>query len=308
MRNWLLGSAFVVTWSSGFVGAALAGPTMAPAPLLAWRYLLATAVLLAACLLVPVPHERGVLSARSLLQQLVLGILAHVVFLGGVFGAAAAGLDAGVSALVCALQPLAVAAAGFVAFRDRLGARQWLGLLVGIGGVALSVGTTGGSAAAGVWLVVGSLLGLSASSLLERAWAPRVPLLWSLTLQTAVGAACFTVWALATTGMPLSTSPSFALALAWLVLFSGLGGYASFTACLRRLGPTATSTLLYLTPAVTAVWAWGMFGQALSGPQLAGIAVVSAGVGLTLVKPRRGGGSAPHSLGRENRRPGTLRS
>lgn len=307
MRNWLLGSAFVITWSSGFVGATLAGPTMAPAPLLAWRYLLATAVLLVVCLLVRGRREGGELTARAVARQVVLGVLAHVVFLGGVFGAAAVGLDAGVSALVCALQPMVVAAAGHVWFHDRLSTRQWLGLLVGIGGVALSVGAIQGSAITGVWLVVGSLLGLSASSLLERAWSPRVPLLWSLTLQTAVGAACFTTWALLTTGLPVSTSPNFALALVWLVFLSGLGGYASFTGCLRRLGSTATSTLLYLTPAVTAVWAWAVFEQSLSALQMVGIAVVLAGVGLTLARPCRGGQNARRSTSEHRGRPARLR-
>ncbi|MBD4381258.1 EamA/RhaT family transporter, partial [Xanthomonas citri pv. citri] len=69
---------------------------------------------------------------RDLVQQTALALLSHVVFLGGVFLAAGHGLDAGLSALVCALQPLLVTAAGWLAFSDRVDVRQWTGLLVAL--------------------------------------------------------------------------------------------------------------------------------------------------------------------------------
>ncbi|MBD4512508.1 EamA/RhaT family transporter, partial [Xanthomonas citri pv. citri] len=95
-----------------------------------------------------------------------LALLSHVVFLGGVFLAAGHGLDAGLSALVCALQPLLVTAAGWLAFSDRVDVRQWTGLLVALAGVALSVGGISATGLASVGLVVTSLLGLSTAALL----------------------------------------------------------------------------------------------------------------------------------------------
>jgi drug/metabolite transporter (DMT)-like permease len=53
----------------------------------------------------------------------------------------------------------------------------------------------------------------------------------------------------------------------------------------RTRGPVAVSTWLYLTPAVSAAWAWAMFGEELPLLTVAGFVVSLAGVLLT--RPRR---------------------
>lgn len=277
-----MSAAFVVTWSSGFVGATLADRTGAGTwPLLAWRYIVTAAVLLVVCLLAPsLRASFRAVRRRDILQQLVLALLSHVLFLGGVFLAAGKGLDAGLSALVCALQPLVVTAAGRVIFSDRVGVRQWVGLLMALGGVALSVGGISAAGVGSVGLVVGSLLGLSTASLLERSWKPSVPVFVSLTVQVCGAAVVFSGAALLTGGLRLEVSGVLVVAISWLVLVSGLGGYAAFIWCLRSVGATMTSTLLYLTAPVTMLWAWVMFGQQPSIAQWAGLMVVLGGVGL----------------------------
>lgn len=278
MTKVLLGAAFVVCWSSGFVGAVLASGSADPSPVLAWRYLI-TALLLVAV----VAPTRTRLTRTELWQQATLGLLAHVVFLGGVWAATAAGVDAGTTALVCALQPMLVAVAGRLAWGDRLGPGGWAALALGLAAVAL---TTGGAALAGggaaLLLPVASVLGLSGSALLERRWRPRTGLLPSLTAQVVVAAAVFSAYAMATTGLAVDLDGRLAVALAWLVVPSGLGGYLTYVACLRHLGATATSTLLYLTPAVTAVWAWLMLGEVLTLLQVGGLALSLFAVGLAV--------------------------
>lgn len=275
-----MAAAFVVAWSSGFVGASLADQAAAGVwGLLAWRYVATAAVLLVTILSTP-STRRAVLTVgrRDLVQQAALALLSHVVFLGGVFLAARHGLDAGLSALVCALQPLLVTAAGRLVFSDRVGVRQWTGLLVALAGVALSVGGISAAGLASVGLVMASLLGLSTAALLERAWQPKIPVLLSLTIQVCVAAGVFVVLALADGSLRVPVTGQLLLALLWLVLLSGLGGYATFTWCLRNLGATATSTLLYLTAPVTMLWAWAMFGQQPSTIQWSGLVVVLGGV------------------------------
>lgn len=294
----MMATAFVITWSSGFVGASLVGDSAGPAPMLAWRYLITAMILLVAWsvqrvrgkLHTPTPHEVA--------QQAALGLLAHAVFLGGVFGAASCGVDAGLSALVCALQPLVVAVAGQVAFGDRLRGVQWAGLALGLAGVGVSIGRVRPAELTGVALVVTSLAGLSAASLLERAWRPRTGLLTSLLIQVATGATVFTAYAAVTGGLAASANARLVLALAWLVLLSGLGGYATFTWCLRHLGVTTTSALLYLTPAVTTLWAWVAFAQRPGVRECAGLGIVLVGVLLAI--SRRGGagrGRTPPRVG-----------
>lgn len=281
--------AFVVAWSSGFVGATLADRIgVGTWPLLAWRYLVTALVLLVGCLLVPsLRHSFRALSRRELWQQVVLAVLSHVVFLGGVFLSAGQGLDAGLSALVCALQPLIVTAAGRIIFGDRVHILQWFGLLIALGGVSLSVGGISTAGAGSVGLVAMSLLGLSMASLLERSWKPQVPVVISLTVQVSVAAVIFSGAALLTDGLRLQVTGTLVLAISWLVLLSGLGGYATFIWCLRQVGATTTSTLLYLTAPVTMLWAWSIFGQQPSTLQWIGLAVVLSGVGLAARRTNR---------------------
>lgn len=290
--SWLIGAAFVVAWSSGFVGATLADATDAGVwQVLAWRYLITAALLIGVCFLLPSARQAiRSLRVRDLLQQGVLALLAHTVFLGGVFLAARNGLDAGLSAVVCALQPLLVAAIGSRAFKDRIRPWQWAGMVLALGGVALSVGGIGTDGLGSVVLVTASLLGLSAAAVLERAWQPTVPVLVSLTIQVTIAAVVFFTAAMLIGGLSTDVSPAFVLAIGWLVLISGLGGYAAFTWCLRHVGATATSTLLYLTAPVTMLWGWMMFAQQPAALQWAGLLIVLIGVTLAMHSGRRHAG------------------
>jgi len=272
---------FVVLWSSGFVGAVLAEPAGSVAGVLAWRYVVTAVVLVAAVVVLRRPAPRP----RDLAQQAVLGVLAHVVFLGGVFGATAGRVDAGTVALVCALQPMLVTAVGALAWGDRVPARRLVGLLVGLGAVAVTVGGGAGGEVVTFALPVAALLGLSGAALLERRWHPQVDVVTSLAVQVAVAAVVFLGWAAATGSLAVPVTGPVVGALVWLVVLSGIGGYAAFVTCLRRLGATTTSSLLYLTPAVTTLWAWAMFDQVPGVIQWAGLGLGAIAVGLTWTRP-----------------------
>ncbi|GAA1480723.1 EamA family transporter [Gordonia sinesedis] len=277
MRTTVWAAAFVVCWSSGFVGAVLARPAGDVAGLLAWRYLVTAAVLV---VLLAALRPRRV-GGREVLRHCVLGVLAHVVFLGGVFGAAEYGVDAGTVALVCAIQPMLVTVLGRVWWGDRVRLRQVVGLAVGLAAVAITVGGGVGGAGIALLLPVASLCGLSAAALLERRWAsPTDDVLTALTVQVIVAAGVFTLVALVRGEIAIGVTPTVLGAITWLVLLSGLGGYASFLMCLRRLGSTTTSLLLYLTPPVTTLWAWMMFSDTPSPAQWLGLVVGAAAVGL----------------------------
>lgn len=270
--GWAAG--FVLCWSSGFVGAVLAEPAGSVAGVLAWRYLItAVVVLAAAALIVAGPPTR-----RDVVQQAVIGLLAHAVFLAGVFGAAAGGVSAGTVALVCALQPMVVTLAGRIGWGDRVSARQVAGIGVGLLAVAASVGGELGGAAGLLVLPLASLLALSGAALLERRWRTRVDVVAGLGIQVTVSAMAFLAYAGLTRQLAIPVTSRLVGALAWLVLASGIGGYLTFLVCLRTLGSTRTSLLLYLTPAVTTLWAWLMFRQHPTGWQWLGLCLAAVGV------------------------------
>lgn len=294
MKRILIAIAFVICWSSGFVGSLLAGESASPAGLLAWRYL-ATAALLgvvvsglrvaggAAQSLVPQ------LTRTDVAHQIVIGVLSHAIFLGAVFSASDAGIDPGITSLVCALQPLIVAAVSARLWGDAFNGRMAAGLGLGLVAVGLAAGAIDLSKTAllGLLLPPVALLGLSASALLERVWNPRASIVQALAIQTTTGAVVFTAVASLTGQMEVSVNEDFVWAMIWLVFLSGIGGYAAYTACLRVIGPTNTSVLLFLTPPVTSLWTWLMFGHPIGIGQMSGMALGLLAVVLTVSGQRR---------------------
>lgn len=285
---------FVVMWSSGFVGAALGTQATGADTLLAWRYVAATVLLVGF-----VGLRSLALSRRAMGRQVLLGLLIQVGYLGGVVHGVGLGVPAGTVALIAALQPLVVATAAGPLLGERTSVRQRHGLLLGVAGVVLVVGDdlTGGSAPAWAYLLpVGGMLALSAGTLLERHWGPRESLLDALTVQTVVAAVFFVGSAALTDRVQPPADPVFWWAVAWVVLLSTFGGYGTYLAVLRRSGATRVSTLLYLTPPTTALWALVMFGQRPGLLALAGLVVCAGAVHVVIrgQTPKRG------QVGRDN--------
>jgi drug/metabolite transporter (DMT)-like permease len=262
-RDLAAGTALVVFWSSGFVGAEL-GTRFAPADtLLAWRYVVA------AVLLALFAGMRGVRLRRSaLLRHGVVGLLSQCLYLGGVVTGVALGVPAGTTALVAAVQPMLVAAAAGPVLGERTTQRQWTGLGLGLAGVGLVVGGDVGVGGAPWWaflLPVGGTAALAAGTLLERRWRPAGTPLDALTVQTVLATGVFVAVAGAAGQLEPPAEPGFWWAVAWVVVLSSFGGYGSYLLVLRRSGAVRVSTLLYLTPPATMIWMFLMFGE-VPGP------------------------------------------
>ncbi|MGC2917630.1 EamA family transporter, partial [Pseudomonas aeruginosa] len=69
-------------------------------------------------------------------QVAVAGQLVHGLYLGGVFLAIEHGMSAGLTSLLVGLQPLATAALAGIRLGEQVCRRQWLGLALGLAGVA----------------------------------------------------------------------------------------------------------------------------------------------------------------------------
>src|SRR4051812_12613113 len=128
---------FVLLWSTGFVGAKYGLPYAPPFLFLALR--LALAAVLLAVLAVALGGAR-MTARRQYGHAAVVGLLLHAGYLGGVFYGISQGVPAGVSAVIVSLQPVLTAVLASRVLGERPSARQWLGLAVGLAGVALVVG------------------------------------------------------------------------------------------------------------------------------------------------------------------------
>lgn len=271
----------VVCWSSGFIGGTLASATTSIYLVLFWRFLLATLLLLPFA-----ARQIARMTAREAGLQIVLGGFAMFGYLATLITAIDQGVPAATAALITALQPLAAAALAGVVLAEAVSPRQWLGLLIGFAGVALAV--SAGLDQAPLWgygLTLLSMASIVTATLIARAQQRPAPLLPALTLQCAVSALLFLPLALADGRLVPEMTGAFAYAVAWFILFSTFAAYGLYWACLARTSATRVSSLIYLTPPVTTLWAYVMFGQPITSAAVAGFLVCLAGV--RLVRARR---------------------
>jgi drug/metabolite transporter (DMT)-like permease len=262
-------------WSTGFIGAKLGLPDCEPLTLLSLRYGLVLLIMGTVALATRAPWP-----ARPVhwMHIGVSGLLVHGVYLGGVFSAIRLGLPAGITALVVGLQPVLTALGAGAFLRERVRATQWAGLA----GVALVVAhqVTGGAAAAALAPAVVALLGITAGTLYQKRFCPRFDLRTGSVIQflPCLVATALVAWRTETMGV--RWTPAFLFALAWLVLVLSVGAVSLLNMLIRSGSAVNVASLFYLTPPVTALIAWAMFGETLGGLALAGMGVAVLGVWL----------------------------
>lgn len=291
----LAAAGLVIMWSSGFVGARLGTEHATADTLLAWRFLIAAALLVAWTVVrgswVPRGHR---------LRHVVIGSLTQCGYLGGVVTGVGLGVPAGTAALIAALQPLLVGAVAGRIVGERITRPQWWGLWLGVVGVAMVVAGDvgrGGAPLAAYLLPIGGMVSLSVGTVLERRWRPAGTLVQAMTVHVLTAVAFFVSVAAISGHLGPPAELSFAAAVAWTVVLSHFGGYGFYLLVLRQRGATRVSTLLYLTPPTTVIWAFAMFGDPLSPTGLAGLAVCAVAVWMVL-RGRSGDDLGPVRVGR----------
>lgn len=270
---------FVIIWASGFVVAKYAAPYAEPLSFLLLRYAGVIALMLVLALLARAAWP----GRRQALHLAVAGIGIQAGYLGGVWTAVAAGMPAGVAALVVNLQPVLTAAlAGFVG--ERLSRRQVFGLLLGFAGVALVVSsklTTQGLTPLTLGLTTMALLTITAGTLYQKRFCPDFDMRTGQVVQFAAAVLVTLPFALAFESFRLDWTPQLAGALAWSVLVLTGGGVSLLYLMLRRGAAAKVTSYFYLVPGITALMAFLMFGESLGAVALVGMVVAVLGVALT---------------------------
>jgi drug/metabolite transporter (DMT)-like permease len=268
---------FVFLWSTGFLGAKYGLPHAAPLAFLFVRYLWVISLmgLLALAWRAPWPRD-----GRQWMHIGVSGLLVHGVYLSGVFIAIGKGLPAGITALVVGLQPLLTATVAGRLLGETVLPRQWLGLALGFFGVALVVAHKVGAGFAldALWPALAALGGITAGTLYQKKFSPHFD--WrsgavAQFLPTAIvtGAIVF-----ATDGYRIAWTGEFVFALGWLVLVLSVGAISLLNWLIRHGSAVNVASLFYLTPPTTALLAWLLFGETVTGLALAGMALAVWGV------------------------------
>ncbi|ULX53783.1 peptide ABC transporter ATP-binding protein [Cupriavidus taiwanensis] len=279
---------FVLIWSTGFIVAKYGMPYAEPMTFLFLRFAGVLVLMVPFVLLARVPLPRATGSTATDWSAVghiaVAGLLLQAGYLGGVWAAIRLGMPAGVSALIVGMQPILTA---LIATRmgERIGARQWLGLLLGIAGVALVVANKLGASGltpASLALAGGALFSITVGTVYQRHFCPVFDLRMGSVIQFAAAAlACVPLMFLFETREVQWTAAMLG-ALAWSVVALSIGAISLLFLLIRQGAATRVSSLMYLTPPTTAVMAWLLFGERFPPLAAAGMALAALGVALVI--------------------------
>ncbi|HYX93179.1 MAG TPA: DMT family transporter, partial [Myxococcaceae bacterium] len=237
---------FVVMWSSGFVGAKLGLPHAEPFTFLLVRFVLVIALLAVVAFVTRAPWPQDWRLAGHLA---VSGTLVHGIYLGGVYSALAAGLPAALAALITGLQPILTAIAAGPALGERLSRRQWLGLVLGLLGVAMVLSTKviglrpQGFGWGAVALVFAALFAITAGTLYQKRFCTGMDLRTGTLVQYVAALLFVLPVALLFETMKIDWTGEFVLSLAWLVLVLSFGAISLLMTMIRLGGATRVSSL-----------------------------------------------------------------
>ncbi|WP_323122659.1 DMT family transporter [Burkholderia alba] len=282
----VIAAAFVALWSTGFIVARAIKPYADPNLYLLARFA-GTALLYAGVALAArAPWPKG----REWGRHLLAGALLQGVYLGASYWVVAQGLNAGVMALLGALQPLATAALAVPCFGEKLPARGWFGMALGLAGVALVLapklaGAAPGSAAPGavavplvVAVAVLAVISITAGSLYQKSSLAQTDLRSAVAVQNVGAALVAAAFALLLHETRWIGAPALWLSLAWgIAMLSGVA-VTLLMWMLRRGNAARATSLLFLAPPLAALQGYVLFGETLAPVQLAGFAVALAGV------------------------------
>src|SRR5712692_8720048 len=218
----LLAWYFVAVWGSGYVATKIGLQYAPPFTFLTLRFCFG---LLCLFPIVFLWKTRWPKTPAELAHLAVAGLLMHAVQLGGSDYAQYLGMSAGVTALIISSQPLLTAVIASRFLNETLRPGQWLGVVIGLAGVALVVWhkidireVTWGS-------LLGTLIGLTgvtAATLYQRTFSPRADLKAAAVIQFAASAAVLAPLAFAVEGFRVVWAWELAASIAFLVIFASI--------------------------------------------------------------------------------------
>jgi len=267
---------FVFIWSTGFIIARFGMPYMEPATFLFIRF---TGVLIVMGIIIlfwkPVWPNRS-----QTIHIAIAGALLQFGYVMGVWSAVRLGMTAGLVALIVGLQPILTAwSASWVS--ERVSYQQWLGLLLGIGGVALVVAEKTSFAnipVAAFIFAIAALFAITFGTLYQKKYCPQFDLRAGSMIQFSISTVLCLVVSLLFETREVVWNASVIGALLWGILPTSIGAISLLFILIRKGAATKVTSLLYLTPPTTALMAWFLFEEPLSLIMLAGLGLTMTAV------------------------------
>ncbi len=276
---------FVVFWATGFVVARLSAGHVAPLWFLSLRFPLALVFMLVVAL---VQKSRWPAPLQAF-HAMVAGAFLHGFYLATNYWAIAHGLPGGVAALIIGLQPLITAFMASAILGERVSLRHWLGLAVGLVGIALVLSPKLDLAHSdGITPVTAGITFLGAvaiafGTVYQKRFATGIDLATGGVYQYVGATVVVLVLASLTEPFYFDGSVQAWAALGWSVVVLSIIAISLLMVMIREGAVSRVSSLIFLVPGVAALMTYVLFGENLNWVQILGM-VVCAGAVLTVTR------------------------
>ncbi|MGR3551868.1 DMT family transporter [Pseudooceanicola sp.] len=271
-----LGLAFALMWSSAFTSARMIVLDAPPITALAVRFLFSG---LLGIFIARAFGQTWKLSRVQWRSTFIFGVCQNALYLGFFFYAMQT-IEASLAAIIAAAMPLFVGLAGWVFLGDRLRPLAILGLLMGIGGVVLIMGSrlTGGADYVGILACIVGTLALTVATLAVRGASGGGNLLMIVGLQMLVGSAVLSVVALAFESWEVNWTTELVLAFTYATIVPGFLATLTWFVLVNQIGAIRAATFHFLNPFFGVIIAAIVLGEAVSLLDLVGAAIIAFGI------------------------------
>jgi len=197
------------------------------------------------------------------------------------------GVPPAISALIIALQPLLVALFSRFFLKSKINRSQWLGLFLGLIGVALVVGENSGISShylVGILMSFLGLLGLTIGNLYQKKFCGEMNIFTGGIIQSSTSGIVCLIAAYFFESFHIQWTGQFIVALTWMSVIVSLAAISFLYILLKRGESHKVASLFYLVPVATAIIAYIVFGTSLHMMEILGMLIAVAGVALVNVK------------------------
>ena len=270
-----------LVWGSTYLAIRVAVHDVPPGPLAGIRFILAGLALGVAALVAGQPIPR---TGRAWWVIFVMAF-ALVVIGNGFVTWAEQWVPSNQAALLIASSALWTAWFGTLGPRGTPMSRGgWSGLVIGLLGVVLMVWPDTETTAAEIWgliAILASAISWSGGMIYGRGAGVEVRPLMLAATQMLLGGVILTLWGVAVGELGRVRWTVVGVGgLLYLTVFGSCLAYGTYIWLIHQTTPARLATIAYVNPMVATVFGWWILGEALTGLQIAGMAIIIIGVAM----------------------------
>ena len=282
MKN-SLSFSFIFLWSTAFVTTKPIVDNSDPFSALAFRFLI-----VAIGFLIYAKYKKISLSLerKELSHSILSVVLFHGIYLGGVFYSVSLGIPTGITALIVTMQPILTNALAGPILNEKVGWRQWVGVILGFTGAAIVLGFDLGESLPFVGIIASfiALASITSATLLQKKFGGNAPLPVSNMYQAAGGCMFHILIVIFFADAFINFNKTFLIAMSHQIFLVSFGAFTILMYLIKNNSASKTVTIFFLIPATTAIIAWIFLNEQLSNLDIFGFVVASLGVYLATRK------------------------